>query len=99
MSPLVPVSPFSPFPNNIPASGVHFSPFEINSLLDDGRTSSDLDARKTAYDAVQAKLACEGPVAHIAYSNLSTAVNNTVSGFVINPNRRLSTLKTIELTD
>lgn len=72
---------------------------EINSLLDDGRTSSDLDARKTAYDAVQAKLACEGPVAHIAYSNLSTAVNNTVSGFVINPNRRLSTLKTIELTD
>ncbi len=72
---------------------------EINGLLDKGRTSTDMAARQAAYNAAQIKLACEGPIVHIAYGALSTAVNDRVSGFVINPNRRLSSLKAVEITD
>ena len=56
-------------------------------------------ARKTAYDSAQTKLACEGPIVHVAYGALSTAVRDSVSGFVINPNRRLSSLKSLVVSD
>ena len=69
----------------------------VNDLLDQGRTATDTAQRKSAYDAIQSKLACEGPVVHVAYGALSTAVNNKVTGFIINPNRRLSSLKAIAL--
>lgn len=72
---------------------------EINGWLDEGRTSTDMAARKAAYDSAQAKLACEGPIVHVAYGALSTAVSDSVSGFVINPNRRLSSLKSLEVSD
>ena len=72
---------------------------EINGLLDEGRTSTDLGLRRAAYNAAQTKLACEGPIVHVAYGSLSTAVNASVSGFVINPNRRLSSLKTVEVSE
>ena len=72
---------------------------QVNGWLDDGRTSSDNAARKMAYDAVQSKVACEGPIAHIAYGAVSTATRDNVSGFVINPNRRLSSLKLVEVSN
>ena len=72
---------------------------EVNGWLDEGRTSTDAAARKAAYDAAQMKLACEGPIVHVAYGTLSTAVGENVSGFVINPNRRLSSLKSLELSN
>ena len=72
---------------------------EINDLLDAGRTSPDDTVRRTAYDAAQMKLACEGPVVHVAYGVLSTAVNDSVSGFVINPSRRLSSLKSVVVSE
>ncbi len=71
---------------------------EVNAWLDEGRTSTDMAARQAAYNAAQTKLACEGPIVHVAYGTLSTAVNDSVSGFVINPNRRLSSLKSVELS-
>lgn len=72
---------------------------EVNSLLDEGRTSTDMATRQAAYNAVQTKLACEGPIVHVAYGSLSTAINDSVSGFVINPNRRLSSLKSVEVSE
>ncbi|WP_306118902.1 MULTISPECIES: ABC transporter substrate-binding protein [unclassified Roseitalea] len=72
---------------------------EINRLLDEGRTTTDAAARKAAYDAIQNKLACEGPIAHIAYGTLATAVHDSVEGFEINPNRRLTSLKQVSLSE
>lgn len=65
---------------------------EIDTWLDEGRAETDPAARKAIYDQVQAKLACDGPAAHIAYGTLYTAVANGVEGFEIFPNGRLTSL-------
>ncbi|KFC61240.1 Dipeptide-binding ABC transporter, periplasmic substrate-binding component [Devosia sp. LC5] len=65
---------------------------EIDTWLDQGRAETDPAARKAIYDQVQAKLACDGPAAHIAYGTLYTAVANGVDGFEIFPNGRLTSL-------
>ena len=71
----------------------------LNKLLDDGRTKTDPAARKAAYDAAQAQLACTGPVAHLAYGTLSTATGPKVSGFQINPLGRLTGIVSVTLAD
>ncbi|GGA36561.1 ABC transporter substrate-binding protein [Pelagibacterium lentulum] len=65
---------------------------EIDEWLDAGRSETEFEARKAIYDQVQRKLACEGPIAHIAYGNLFTAVANSVEGFEIYANGRLTSL-------
>jgi len=65
---------------------------EIDEWLDVGRSETEFEARKAIYDQVQRKLACEGPIAHIAYGNLFTAVANSVEGFEIYANGRLTSL-------
>lgn len=65
---------------------------ELDALLDKGRTETDQAARKQTYDQVQKILACDGPVAHIAYGNLFTAVSDKVEGFTIQSNGRLNLL-------
>ncbi|MFK7892293.1 MAG: ABC transporter substrate-binding protein [Granulosicoccus sp.] len=70
---------------------------EVDQWLDEGRQLTDPAARKTVYDNVQRKLACEGPIAHIAFGNLSTAVNNSVSDFAILSTGRLASLKTVSI--
>lgn len=65
---------------------------EIDTWLDEGRAETDPAARKAIYDQVQAKLACDGPAAHIAYGTLYTAVAKGVDGFEIFPNGRLTSL-------
>jgi len=72
---------------------------EINEWLDAGRSETDQAARKEIYDQVQRKLACEGPVAHIAYGTLYTAVNDAVSGFEIYPNGRLTSLVNVTVAE
>ena len=67
---------------------------ELNALLDEGRNSVDMAARQAAYEAAQRILACEGPVAHLAYGTLTTAVNPRVQGFEIHPLNRLTSLAT-----
>ena len=67
---------------------------ELNALLDEGRNSVDMADRQAAYEAAQRTLACEGPVAHLAYGTLTTAVNPSVQGFEIHPLNRLTSLAT-----
>ncbi|MGQ7844618.1 ABC transporter substrate-binding protein [Granulosicoccus sp. 3-233] len=72
---------------------------EIDAWLDDGRRLVDPDQRKSVYDKVQTKLACEGPVAHLAYSDMTTAVGNKVSGFEILSTGRLASLLDASVED
>ncbi|MBV1693893.1 MAG: ABC transporter substrate-binding protein [Hyphomicrobiales bacterium] len=65
---------------------------DLDKLLDQGRVEQTPAGRKAAYDAAQRILACDGPIAHIAYGQLFTALRANVSGFDIIANRSLSTL-------
>lgn len=69
-----------------------YSDTDIDNWLDEGRKRVDPTARKAIYDKVQNKLACEGPVAHLAYSDMTTAVGSRVSGFEILSTGRLASL-------
>lgn len=74
-----------------------YSNAEVDRLLDAGRTVTDMAARKRDYDQVQKLLACRGPVAHIAYAQLFTALRSNVRGFAINANRSLASLGEVSL--
>ncbi|MBX2883540.1 MAG: hypothetical protein KTR32_26535 [Granulosicoccus sp.] len=76
-----------------------YSDAEVDGWLDEGRKLTDPADRKAVYDQVQRKLACSGPIAHIAYSNLATAINNTVSNFEIYSNGRLSSLINVTVAE
>ncbi|KAA2244254.1 ABC transporter substrate-binding protein [Salinarimonas soli] len=65
---------------------------EVDKLLDEGRVSTQPEARKAAYDRVQTILACDGPAAFLAYGQLFSAVRNGVKEFEIMPNRSLGSL-------
>ncbi|WP_243370540.1 ABC transporter substrate-binding protein [Microvirga solisilvae] len=70
-----------------------YSDAEIDGLLDKARTLSNQAERKTAYDAVQKKLACSGPVAHLTYGTLFSAMNDKLKGYDVMPNRSLMLLR------
>jgi peptide/nickel transport system substrate-binding protein len=70
-----------------------YSDAEIDSLLDKARTLSDQAERKKAYDQVQKKLACSGPVAHLTYGTLFSAMNDKLKGYDVMPNRSLMMLR------
>ena len=72
---------------------------EVDALLDQGREQTDDAERKATYDRVQTILACQGPIAHIAYGTLFTAVSDKVEGFEINANARLSSLPNVTLAE
>lgn len=72
---------------------------ELDAWLDEGRSTADPAARKAIYDQVQAKLACEGPAAHIAYGTLNTAVAAGVEGFEIYSNGRLTSLVNVTVAE
>jgi|TARA_B100001769_G_scaffold91765_1_gene70574 peptide/nickel transport system substrate-binding protein len=69
-----------------------YSDNEVDTWLDQGRKSTSTSERKSIYDKVQQKLACEGPISHLAYGDLSTAVNKKVKGFEIYATGRLASL-------
>jgi peptide/nickel transport system substrate-binding protein len=64
----------------------------VDALLDKGRAGMDPAARKADYDAVQKALACDGPIVHLTYGQLFTALRANVTGFEIVANRSLSYL-------
>ena len=69
-----------------------YSDNEVDAWLDQGRKSTSTSERKSIYNKVQQKLACEGPISHLAYGDLSTAVNKKVKGFEIYATGRLASL-------
>ena len=69
-----------------------YSDSQIDEWLDEGRKSTSTEERKSIYNKVQEKLACEGPISHIAYGDLSTAVNKKIKGFEIYATGRLASL-------
>jgi peptide/nickel transport system substrate-binding protein len=54
---------------------------ELDKLLDEARTMQDKSKRQAAYAQAQQMLACRGPIAHLAYATLFTAVRNNVQGY------------------
>jgi peptide/nickel transport system substrate-binding protein len=70
-----------------------YSNAELDKLLDGGRAQTDAAARKATYAQAQKILACEGPIAHLTYGQLFTAVRANISGFEIIANRSLVTLR------
>ena len=69
-----------------------YSDSQIDEWLDEGRKSTSTEERRSIYNKVQEKLACEGPISHIAYGDLSTAVNKKIKGFEIYATGRLASL-------
>jgi peptide/nickel transport system substrate-binding protein len=65
---------------------------EVDALLDKARANQDPASRKAQYAQVQKALACDGPIAHLAYGQLFTAMRSNVTGFEIMSNRSLSYL-------
>lgn len=76
-----------------------FDDAEVNTLLDSGRSTTDMAARQEIYADVQRALACEGPVAHLAYGTLTTATAMRVQGFEKHPLNRLDSLPAVTLAD
>jgi peptide/nickel transport system substrate-binding protein len=70
-----------------------YSDAEVDALLEQGRTTTDQAARFEIYAELQRKLACEGPIAHVAYGTLFSAVSDRVDGFLQMPTRGLRYLR------
>lgn len=65
----------------------------VDALLDQGRTTADASVREGIYTELQDVLACEGPVQHVAYATLFSAVREGVQGFQQMPTRGLRYLR------
>ena len=74
-----------------------FADPQVDELLDRGRTTVDEEARQEIYDELQRRLACEGPIAHIAYGTLFSAHTQDVQGFQQMPTRGLRYLRYVTL--
>ncbi|HEX7039999.1 MAG TPA: ABC transporter substrate-binding protein [Trueperaceae bacterium] len=74
-----------------------YSDPEVDEWLEAGRTTTDQAARYEIYADLQRKLACEGPIVHIAYGTLFTAIADEVEGFQQMPTRGLRYLREASL--
>ncbi|HZJ09067.1 MAG TPA: ABC transporter substrate-binding protein, partial [Trueperaceae bacterium] len=75
----------------------NYSDPEVDEWLEAGRTNADMAERAEIYEQLQEKLACEGPIAHIAYGTLFSAVADEVEGFQQLPTRSLRYLREVTL--
>ncbi|MDQ3461336.1 MAG: ABC transporter substrate-binding protein [Deinococcota bacterium] len=74
-----------------------YSDPEVDRLLDEGRTTTEEEARYQVYAELQRKLACEGPIVHVAYATLFSAHREGVLGFEQLPTRGLRHLRNVTL--
>lgn len=74
-----------------------YSDARVDELLNTGRVTTDRAARKAIYDDLQLALACEGPIAHLAYGTLFTGITDNVMGFQQMPTRGLRYLREVML--
>lgn len=70
-----------------------YSDAEVDKLLDEGRVTLDPAKRKAIYADLQKRLACDGPIAHLAFGELFTAVRDGVTGYEIVGNRSTRSLR------
>lgn len=61
----------------------NYSDSQVDEWLDDGRSATDPAEREVIYNLLQEKLACEGPIAHLAYGDLYTAIGEGVEGYEV----------------
>lgn len=66
---------------------------KVDELLDKARAATDAGQRKAMYTEVQKTIACDGPIAHLTYGQLFSAMRTNVQGFEIMANRSLSYLR------
>ena len=76
-----------------------FDNADLNAMLDAGRASTDMAERQAIYAEAQALLACEGPIAHLAFGTLTVATGPRVQGFEIHPMNRMTSLATVTLAN
>ncbi len=69
---------------------------QLDKILIEARAAAPA-RRKTLYDDAQRMLACDGPVAHLAYGTLFAAERSTVHGFRLNPTRSLLGMRDVTL--
>ena len=62
---------------------------ELDGILDRARSITDAAQRRALYNQAQQILACQGPIAHLAYAQLFTALRSNVQGFEMLANRSL----------
>jgi peptide/nickel transport system substrate-binding protein len=74
-----------------------YSDAAVDALLLAGQTTIDPALRQGIYADLQRALACDGPVAHVAYATLFTAHRDEVRGFVQSPTRSLKYLRNVTL--
>ena len=69
----------------------------VDTLLTAGQRATDFATRQGIYADLQRALACDGPIAHVAYATLFTAHRDEVAGFVQSPTRSLRYLRKVTL--
>ena len=98
--------PGAPIPTNSSIAVFHtggstnvfkYSDAMVDRELDEARRLSDPGERKAIYDRLQARLACSGPVASIAYATLFSAARLELKGYEIMANRSLVSLRDASL--
>jgi peptide/nickel transport system substrate-binding protein len=65
----------------------------VDQLLEQARTTVNQATRRSLYAQLQNTLACQGPVAHIAYGTLFSAARDNLKNFVQTPTRSLIYLR------
>jgi peptide/nickel transport system substrate-binding protein len=67
---------------------------QLDKILVEARAAQPA-RRKALYDDAQRMLACDGPVAHLAYGTLFAAERSSIHGFLLNPTRSLLGLRDV----
>jgi peptide/nickel transport system substrate-binding protein len=71
---------------------------ELDRILDEARSITDHARRQALYTQAQQILACQGPIVHLAYAELFTALRGNLQGFEMLSNRSLWYLRQAQLT-
>jgi peptide/nickel transport system substrate-binding protein len=85
------------FRTGAPTNVFQYSNPAVDTLILAGQRATDLATRQGVYAELQRALACDGPIAHVAYATLFTAHRGDVDGFVQSPNRSLRYLRNVTL--
>ncbi len=65
--------------------GYHWKSEQVDKLIEEARTTQDLQARKKMYDEVQQIIIDEAPVSYLSYYVILDAVSSKVQGFHHHP--------------